>query len=438
MKGYMFFFAGVICLLVLYGFCIYARSFFKRGSARKKQVLKGALSLCLIGACIASCSFAVFADDATDNDMNMNPVEDAVIDDTLASADFQLDAKSAVLMEASTGKVLYEMNPDEALPPASVTKIMTLLLIMEAIDDGTISLNDTVCISAYAASMGGSQVFLEEGENMGLEDLLKCTVIASANDAAVALAEHLMGSEEAFVNKMNARALEMGLKACKFENVTGLDDDTIDHCMSAADIAIISKELISHKKILEYSSVWMDTIRDGAFTLTNTNRLIRYYNGATGLKTGSTDKAKFCITATAERDGMTLIAVIMGAPSRDVRNACAKTLFDWGFANYALYSEDVSNGPDIPILKGEKDNLKTCCSAFSTVVEKGNINKIKKVISVPEQLEAPVAVGDEVGTVTYLLGDSVIGCAPIKAQERIDRLNYIGIVGRMFKIFILS
>ena len=219
---------------------------------------------------------------------------------------FDVAAKSALLMEASTGTVLYSKNADEPLPPASVTIVMTLLLIMEAIDSGSLSLDEPVSVSEYAASMGGSQVYLEPGEKMTAEELIKCVVIASANDAAVALAEKVAGSETAFVALMNERASTLGIKNSHFENVTGLDDDTVDHVMSAYDIAVISRELMKHPKIFEFSKTWMDSIRNGAFGLTNTNRLIRFYNGATGLKTGSTSKAKFCISATAERDGMHL------------------------------------------------------------------------------------------------------------------------------------
>ena len=223
--------------------------------------------------------------------------------DPAAELPFDVDALSAVLMDAETGEILYAKNPDEALPPASVTKIMTLLLVMEAIDSGQIQMNDMVSVSENAASMGGSQVYLEPGEQMSVEDLLKSTVVSSANDAAVALGEFVAGSEEAFVRRMNERATELGMEHTKFENATGLDDDTTAHLTSAEDIAIMSRELISHEKILEYTSIWMDTIRNGAFGLSNTNRLIRFYSGATGLKTGSTSKAKFCISATAKRDG---------------------------------------------------------------------------------------------------------------------------------------
>ena len=225
-----------------------------------------------------------------------------------------LECQSAILMEASTGMVLYEKNADEALPPASVTKIMTLLLVMEAVDSGKIKLTDMVSVSENAASMGGSQVYLKVGEEMSVEEMIKCVVIASANDCAVALAEFLCGSEEAFVTQMNTRAKELGMENTNFENTNGLDDTVTNHKISARDIAIMSRELLSHELILKYSSTWMDTIRDGTFGLTNTNRLVRFYSGANGLKTGSTSRAKFCISATAKRDGMQLIAVIMAAP----------------------------------------------------------------------------------------------------------------------------
>ena len=250
---------------------------------------------------------------------------------TSQTQNLDINAKSAILMEANTGKILYAMNETESASPASVTKIMTLLIVMEAVDNQKIFLSDKVTVSANAASMGGSQVFLEEGEVMSVEELIKCTTIASANDAAVALAEFVCGSESLFVSKMNERAKELGMEDTNFENVTGLDDTTVNHVTSSKDIAIMSRELIKHELILKYSGLWQDTIRNGEFTLTNTNRLVRYYDGCTGLKTGSTDKAGYCISTTAQRDGMVLIAVIMGAKTRDIRNAEVKKLLDYGF-----------------------------------------------------------------------------------------------------------
>ena len=249
------------------------------------------------------------------------PIHEAAKPVSGSAPDLSLDCKSAVLMEASTGKILYQKDPEKAMPPASVTKIMTLLLVMECIDAGTLAWEDTVTASAHAASMGGSQIYLKEGEQMTARDLIKSVVIASANDAAVALAEHTYGSEEAFVGRMNDRATELCMTATHFENTNGLDDTAQNHVTSAGDIAIMSRELIKHTEILEFSSTWMDTIRNGQFGLTNTNRLVRFYRGCNGLKTGSTAKAGFCVSVTAEREGMTLICVIMGAENRDIRNA---------------------------------------------------------------------------------------------------------------------
>ena len=264
-----------------------------------------------------------------------------------------LNCRSAVLMEASTGEILYASNENEALPPASVTKVMTLLLVMEAIEEKKINYTDMVSASEHACSMGGSQIYLEAGEQMSVEDLLKSVVIASANDAAVTLAEYVAGTEEAFVEMMNKKAAELGMENTFFENTNGLDDTTEKHLTSAKDIAIMSRELIKYPKITEYSSIWMDTVRNGEFGLTNTNRLVRFYKGCTGLKTGSTSKAGFCISATAERDGLSLIAVIMGSPSRDERNAAAVNLLNYGFSNFTVFSNTPQKAITISVIKGK-------------------------------------------------------------------------------------
>lgn len=343
---------------------------------------------------------------------------------TVPPPSFELDCKSAILIEASTGKVLYEKDADMALPPASVTKVMTLLLVMEAIEEGRLKYGDTVRASANACSMGGSQIYLKENEEMSVEDMLKSVVIASANDAAVALAEHIAGSEEEFVRRMNKRAEELGMKNTRFENTNGLDDTTDSHLTSARDIAIMSRELIKYPKILEYSSTWMDSVRGGEFGLTNTNRLVRFYKGATGLKTGSTAKAGFCISATAERDGMSLICVIMGAPSRDVRNAAAVKLLDYGFSNYALYSDSGLGVDSLPITKGEKPMLTLRYGGFSTVLAKSEIGSVKKEISLPERIDAPIGEGSAVGSVIYKVGETEIGRADICAGESVEKLDY--------------
>ncbi len=336
------------------------------------------------------------------------------------------DARSYILMEASTGRVLLEENADEALPPASVTKIMTLLLIMEAVDDGRLKWDETVQTSEYAASMGGSQVFLEPGEEMPVSEMVKCVVVASANDAAVALAEKVAGSEEAFVKRMNERAAELGMANTVFLNTNGLDDDVDGHVTSARDIAIMSRELITkHPQILELSSIWMDTIRGGAFGLTNTNRLIRFYRGANGLKTGSTSKAKFCISATAERDGMQLIAVVMASPTRDTRNETAKKLLDYGFANYEALTLSAKTLPEaLPLAGGVADTLNISAGEQAVVLEKGQSGRISENLVLPEAVNAPVEVGDELGYVEFLLDGEIILKIPVIASESAKRIGY--------------
>ena len=350
----------------------------------------------------------------------------------VSEGSLNLNCKSAILMEATTGTILYSQNAEEALPPASVTKVMTLLLIMEAIDAGTIRVDDTVSISANAASMGGSQVFLEEGEQMKVEDLLKSVVIASANDAAVALAEYVSGSVDAFVAKMNAKAAELGMKATNFENVTGLDDTAENHLTSAKDIALMSCALVKHPLILQYSSIWMDTIRDGAFGLTNTNRLVRFYRGCTGLKTGSTSKAGFCVSATAERDGLSLVCVIMGAESRDIRNAAATTLLDWGFANFALFKEDAGVSEPITVKGSAVREMTGSYPAFSCVVRREELSKIEKNITLSESIVAPTLAGEKIGKVTFCCGEKEIGSVDICTDTEIKRIGFFEILCQIF------
>ena len=344
---------------------------------------------------------------------------------------FELDCRSAILMEASTGKVLYEMNADESLPPASVTKVMTLLLVMEAIDSGKITLDDMVTASAHACSMGGSQIYLEEGEQMSVEDMLKSVVIASANDAAVALAEYVAGTEEAFVEAMNKKAAELGLTGTNFENTNGLDDTVANHVSTARDIAVMSRELIKHEKITEYSSIWMDTIRGGEFGLTNTNRLVRFYKGATGLKTGSTAKAKFCVTATAERGGVSLICVIMAAPTRDIRNAAAVSLLDYGFANYGVYKNEAKTLDPIKVVGGVRSECSVSYPEFSYVAIKSDISRITFEVELDESAAAPVKVGDKVGRVVYKLGEEEIGSSDITSDETVDKIDFWGVFWRI-------
>ena len=344
---------------------------------------------------------------------------------------FEVNAESAVLMEMSTGTVLYAKNADRALPPASVTKIMTLLLFMEEVDAGNIALDEEITVSEYAASMGGSQVYLEAGETMTAEDLLKCVIIASANDAAVTLAEKVAGSEEAFVARMNKRAEELGMANTHFENVTGLDDTAVKHLTSAYDIALMSKALLAHETITKYSTIWMDSIRGGAFGLTNTNRLVRFYPGITGLKTGSTSKAGFCMSATAKRDGMHLIAVVMGSPTRDIRNAAAKELLDYGFAGYSLYESPGGRAGEVPVKGGVEDLCGAVKPPVSMLMAKGKSRGVTEEILLDGSVTAPVKEGQRVGVVRYLSEGEVLREEPVTAASAIPRIGFGGLLLRM-------
>jgi D-alanyl-D-alanine carboxypeptidase (penicillin-binding protein 5/6) len=316
---------------------------------------------------------------------------------------------------------------------------MTLLLVMEAIADGRLGWDDMVQTSEYAASMGGSQVFLEPGEEMSVAEMVKCVVVSSANDAAVALAERVAGSEEAFVRRMNERAAELGMKNTVFYNTNGLDDDVDGHVTSARDIAIMSRELITkHPKILEFSSIWMDSIRGGAFGLTNTNRLVRFYRGANGLKTGSTAKAKFCISATAERGGMQLIAVVMAAPSRDERNEIAKKLLDYGFAGW----ETITLTPELPemlrITGGTADSVGLSAEQIPLLLARGEAARITAAVTLPESAAAPIAAGDVLGQVDFMLDGKILSSVPITAAEGVEKLGAIGIFSRLMRRMILG
>lgn len=354
-----------------------------------------------------------------------------------SEARIETEAQSVILMEAESGRVLYEQNADEALPPASVTKIMTLLLVMEAVKEGKISLEEEVSVSERAASMGGSQVYLEVGEQMTVEEMVKCVVVSSANDAAAALAEHTAGSLEGFVEKMNQRAAQLQMTSTHFENVNGLDDTTENHVTSARDIALMSRELLKHEKILEYTCIWMDTVRNGAFGLTNTNRLIRFYKGANGLKTGYTSRAKFCISATAKREGMQLIAVVMASPTSNERNATAVKLLDYGFANYELFKEEASVLTPLKVTAGKQNLLPLCYQAPTFLLQKGEKSRVKEEIVLPEKISAPVNKGQVVGTVRWILDGKEIGRADICAAEEVKRLSFFDVFAKLFEYYTL-
>ena len=354
-----------------------------------------------------------------------------------AEQEIETEAKSVILIEAESGKVLYEENADEPLPPASVTKIMTLLLVMEAIKEGKISLEDQVSTSERAASMGGSQVYLEVGEQMTVDEMIKCVVVASANDAAAALAEHVAGSLEAFVSQMNKRAQELGMTATNFENTNGLDDTTTNHVTSARDIATMSRELLKYDKILEYTWIWMDTVRNGAFGLTNTNRLIRFYKGANGLKTGYTSGAGFCISATAKRDGMQLIAVVMASPTSNERNATAVKLLDYGFANYEFFKSEECGELSLPVKAGKKEQVSLQYGSTGALLQKGQGKNVKEELTLPEELVAPVQKGQVVGKITWRLDGKEIGCSEIVATQDVPRLSFLDLFVKLLNSYAL-
>ena len=344
------------------------------------------------------------------------------------AADLTVAGKSAVLMDVSTGSVLYEHDSHERLAPASVTKIMTMLLIMEAVDSGKIALTDMVTASEAAAAKGGSQIYLKVGETMSVSDMLKSIAVSSANDCACAMAEHIAGSEEAFVAMMNRRAQELGMTDTTFVNCTGLDDgaDAANHRTSAYDIALMSRELLkNHPLIKKYTTIWMDTVRNGTFGLSNTNKLIRFYQGATGLKTGFTSGAGYCLSATAQRDGMELIAVVMGAESSQVRNAACNQLLDYGFANYAVVSPELTETPEVPVRLGKQESVAVRLGeSGGLLIDKAQKSGVSTEVALEEFAAAPVSQGQRLGMLTVKAGDQVLSQIPLVASEGVERLTF--------------
>ena len=363
------------------------------------------------------------------------PVSAAVEDAPLP----ELSCAGAILMEKETGTILFEQQAHTPLAPASVTKIMTMLLVMEALDSGAISKDDIVTVSSTAAGMGGSQVYLKQGEQMRVDELLKCVAVVSGNDCAVALAEHIAGSESAFVEQMNRRAAELGMTNTRFLNCTGLPAP--GHLTTAHDIALMSRELIrSHPSIRDYTTVWMDTIRNGEFGLTNTNRLIRFYPGATGLKTGSTDDALYCMSATAERDGMELIAVVMKSPTTAQRFADAQTLLDYGFARWSLLEihPDAPLSP-IPVLLGKTAQVQPLCpEPCRLLVEKQARSEVSTQLELCENVQAPVEQGQILGRLKVYVGDELRATLPLTAGESIPRLTTGDIMLRLMKQLLMA
>ena len=343
------------------------------------------------------------------------------------AAELDLPAPSYVLMERSTGEVLLEHNAHERLRPASVTKVMTLLLIMEALDDGRIGWDDMVQTSAAAAAKGGSQIYLEENEQLPLEEMLKSIVVSSANDCACAMAEHIAGSEAAFVEMMNARAEQLGMTDTHFVNCTGLDDESeaAEHLTTAYDIALMSRELLGHEAIKKYTTIWMDTVRDGQFGLSNTNKLVRFYDGTTGLKTGYTSAAGHCLSASAERNGMELIAVVLHCASSTDRFESAKALLNYGFSNYALVTPELGELPAVPVTLGTAAEITPVLADETPIlIDKALAAGVETRVCVDESVTAPVEAGQTLGTLTITSGGQTIAERDLIAPEAVGALRW--------------
>ena len=344
----------------------------------------------------------------------------------------EIKAKAAVLMDVATGKVLMKYNENEKLYPASVTKIMPLLLVCEAIDEGRISLGDSVTVSASAASKGGSQIWLKEGEQMTVDELLKATAVYSANDACTALGEYIAGSDEAFVKMLNERAMQIGMTNTHFENCTGLDDTTENHLTTALDVAIMSRELLKHELIMNYTTIWMDSLRNGQTELVNTNKLVRFYEGTTGLKTGTTSKAGCCVSASAMRDGTHLVAVVMGSENSSDRFETAKAMLNWGFANYTTVTPVIDSSliPNVGVINGVVEEIKPEIPPVNSVlIEKGREGDITQTVDLAVDVAAPVEEGQVLGKVTFMLGEEKIGEYNLTAPDAVGSLTF-GIVFR--------
>ncbi|MBQ3230819.1 MAG: D-alanyl-D-alanine carboxypeptidase [Clostridia bacterium] len=339
------------------------------------------------------------------------------------------DAKALLLMEFSTGRILFAENETVHLPIASVTKVISTLLVAEAIDSGRISLSDSVTVSEHAASMGGSQVFLEAGEQMSVDDLLKSLIVASANDATVALGEHICGSEAAFVAAMNSRARELGCENTNFVNTNGLPAE--NHYSCALDVAVITRELMKHELVFNYTTIWMDTIRNGTFGLANTNKLIRFYKGATGMKTGFTDEAKYCLSGTAQRNGMHLIAVVLGASTSEKRFASAKGMLDYGFANYSVLTPEAPLLEPLAVTRGKQGFVELKAEPITVLTEKGGNAATEARIELAESVQAPVNEGDEVGYISYLQNGGEIARARVFAAGSVEEVSYGSLLKQM-------
>ena len=353
----------------------------------------------------------------------------------------EVAGKSAVLMDIATGTVLCEKNAHEPLAPASVTKVMTMLLVMEAIDSGKITWQDTVTASETAAAKGGSQIYLKVGETMMVEEMVKSIAVSSANDCACAMAEHIAGSEQAFVDMMNARARELGMNDTHFVNCTGLDDgpNAAEHLTSAHDIAVMSRELLkNHPDITKYTTIWMDTVRNGAFGLANTNKLVRFYSGATGLKTGFTSKAGYCLSASAQREGLGLIAVVMGCETSQERFAACKSLLDYGFANFALVTPQAPEA-EVPVKLGTLDAVRAVPSGENSfLIDKAQRDSVTTEIQLDSGVSAPVSRGQRLGEMTVRSGEQILAKVPLVAETEVDRLTWSALFVRFLKMVAMA
>ena len=351
-----------------------------------------------------------------------------------AAAAPDITVPSAILMDQATGTVLYEQNADEKRAPASVTKVMTMLLIEEALESGKLRSDQLIPVSAEAVKMGGSQVYLKEGEAMTADEMLKCIAVASANDCCVAMAEAIAGSVSGFIDLMNARAAELEMDRTHFASCTGLD--TEDHYTTARDIARMSRALMEHPDIQKYTTIWMDSIRGGDFGLSNTNKLIRFYDGATGLKTGYTSQAGYCLSATAERDGLALIAVVLGGATSDERFSDAKALLNYGFSQYAVYREDPALPAPVTVIKGEAPSVQPLPATPPVfLTPKGSEENISYTVELPADVYAPVEAGQKLGVLRYSLKENEIGIIDLIAAEAVPRISFGTLLLKTLKIF---
>ena len=398
--------------------------------------MKGIKKLLAAGLAGLLLTMPVGAEETTWEEIPNANIPAAVIQKEVAEAEgmqvaLSLPVKSAILIDQNTGTVRYEMNADEKLPPASITKIMSLLLFMEALDSGKIALTDTVTCSEVAAGFGGSQIWLKPGEEMTVDDLLKAVAVQSANDATVCLAEYVAGSEEAFVQLMNQKAAELGMENTHFACCAGLDNE--GHYSTARDIALMSRALLRYPKITDYTTIWMDTLRNGATSLVNTNRLVRFYQGATGLKTGSTDAAGYCISATAEREGMELIAVVLGSETSQQRFEDAKTMLNYGFSTYVLADITPEETPVAPVRLGRTPSVEASLAQSKLLVGKGQAGDLTRTVKLQEDLSAPVEKGQAVGILTVQSGDTTLAELPLTAAAAVERMTWGDLFTRLLR-----